>query len=48
MLDWLRLEFGIDKTSQKLQDVAHLDADTLAADPGPCWIVWAQETSLGP
>ena len=32
MLDWLRLEFGIDKPSQKLQDVAHLDADALAAE----------------
>ena len=31
MLDWLRLEFGIDKPSQKLQDVARLDADELAA-----------------
>jgi len=29
---WLRLEFGIDKPSQKLQDVAHLDADGLAAE----------------
>jgi hypothetical protein len=26
------LEFGIDKPSQKLQDVAHLDADGLAAE----------------
>ena len=32
MLDWLRPEFGIDKPSQKLQDVAHLDADALAAE----------------
>ena len=32
MLDWLRLEFGIDKPSQKLQDVARRDADTLAAE----------------
>jgi len=32
MLDWLRLEFGIEKPSQKLQDVARLDADALAAE----------------
>jgi hypothetical protein len=32
ILDWLRLEFGIDKPSQKLQDVARLDADGLAAE----------------
>lgn len=32
MLDWLRLEFGIEKASQKLQDVARLDADTLAGE----------------
>jgi len=32
LLDWLRLEFAIDKSSQKLQDLAHLDADTLAAE----------------
>jgi hypothetical protein len=32
LLDWLRLEFGIDKPSQKLQDVAHLDADASAAE----------------
>jgi type I restriction-modification system DNA methylase subunit len=32
LLDWLRLEFGIDKPSQKLQDVARLDADELAAE----------------
>jgi hypothetical protein len=30
--DWLRLEFGIDKPAQRLQDVAHLDADGLAAE----------------
>ena len=32
MLDWLCLEFAIDRPSQKLQDVAHLDADALAAE----------------
>ena len=32
MLDWLQLEFGIEKPSQKLQDVARLDADGLAAE----------------
>jgi hypothetical protein len=32
MLDWLRLEYGIDKPSQKLQDLARLDADGLAAE----------------
>jgi hypothetical protein len=32
MLDWLRLEFGVEKPSQKLQDVARLDADALAGE----------------
>ncbi len=32
MFDWLRLEFGIDKPSQKLQDVTRLDAGGLAAE----------------
>jgi type I restriction-modification system DNA methylase subunit len=32
MLDWLRLEFGIDKPSQKLQDVARLDVEALATE----------------
>jgi hypothetical protein len=32
VLDWLRVEFGIDKPSLRLQDVAALDADTLAAE----------------
>jgi len=32
VLDWLRLEFGIDKPSQKLQDVPGLNADGLAAE----------------
>jgi hypothetical protein len=32
VLDWLRVEFGIEKPSQKLQNVASLDADTLAAE----------------
>lgn len=32
MLDWLRLEFGVEKPSQKLQDVARLDADGLAGE----------------
>ncbi len=31
-LDWLRLEFGIDKPSQKLQDMARLDGNGLAAE----------------
>ena len=32
VLDWLKVEFGIDKPSLKLQDVAALDAATLAAE----------------
>lgn len=32
MLDWLRLEFGVEKPSRKLQDVAQLDVDTVAAE----------------
>lgn len=32
VLDWLRLEFTVEKPSQKLQDVAALDADALAAE----------------
>jgi hypothetical protein len=32
VLDSLYLEFGIDKPSQKSQDMAHLDADALAAE----------------
>lgn len=32
LLDWLRLEFGIDKPSQKLQDAARLDADGFCAE----------------
>ena len=32
ILDWLRLEFGIEKPSQKLQNVPRLDADGLAAE----------------
>jgi hypothetical protein len=31
MLEWMRLEFGIEKPSQKMQAIAHLDADALAA-----------------
>ena len=32
MLDWLRLEFGVEKASQKLQEVGRLDADALAGE----------------
>ncbi len=32
VLDWLRVEFGVARPSQKLQDTASLDADTLAAE----------------
>ncbi len=32
MLDWLRRKFDVEKPSQKLQEVATLDADTLAAE----------------
>jgi hypothetical protein len=32
ILDWLRVEFDIDKPSQKLQEVARLDADALTAE----------------
>jgi hypothetical protein len=32
VLDRLKVEFGVEKPSQKLQDVATLDADTLAAE----------------
>lgn len=32
ILDWLRLEFGIDKSSQKLQDVGALDTEVLLAE----------------
>jgi hypothetical protein len=32
MLNWLNAHFDIDKPSQKLQDVASLDADTLSAE----------------
>ncbi|HET6574990.1 MAG TPA: hypothetical protein VFG68_15395, partial [Fimbriiglobus sp.] len=32
VLDWLRAEFGIDKPSQKLADVASLSADEFAAE----------------
>src|SRR5205823_10684041 len=32
VLDWLRVEHGIEKPTQRLQDVAALDADTLAAE----------------
>jgi hypothetical protein len=32
ILDWLRLEFGIDRPSQKLQQLARLDADGLAGE----------------
>jgi TaqI-like C-terminal specificity domain/Eco57I restriction-modification methylase len=32
MLDWLRLEFGVEKVSQKLQDMGRLDADGLAVE----------------
>jgi hypothetical protein len=32
VLDWLKVEFGIQKPSQKLQDLASLDADTLTAE----------------
>jgi type I restriction-modification system DNA methylase subunit len=32
VLDWLCVEFGVEKPSQKLQDVANLDEDTLAAE----------------
>jgi hypothetical protein len=31
-LDWLKAEFGIEKPSQKLQDVAALDEDALVAE----------------
>src|SRR5262245_10999236 len=32
VLDWLRVEFGVERPSQKLQDVAALDADGLIAE----------------
>jgi hypothetical protein len=32
VLDWLRVEFAVEKPSQKLQDLATLDADTLVAE----------------
>jgi hypothetical protein len=32
VLDWLRVEFGVEKASQKLQAVAALDADALLAE----------------
>ncbi len=32
ILDWLRVEFEIDKPSQKLQDVGRLDTDTLTSE----------------
>jgi hypothetical protein len=32
VLDWLKVEFAVEKPSQKLQDVANLDADTLATE----------------
>ena len=32
MLNWLRLEFDVEKANQKLQDVAALDAQTLVAE----------------
>jgi hypothetical protein len=32
ILDWLKVEFGVEKPSQKLQDLATLDADTLTAE----------------
>jgi hypothetical protein len=32
VLDWLRMEFGVEKPSQKLLDVAALDVDTLAGE----------------
>ena len=32
MLDWLRVEFGIAKASQKLRDVGRLDAAALTAE----------------
>jgi len=32
VLDWLKVDFGVEKPSQKLQDMATLDADTLAAE----------------
>ncbi len=32
MLDWLKIEFSIEKPSQKLQNVAALDADALTAE----------------
>jgi hypothetical protein len=32
VLDWLRVEFGVEKPSQKLQNVAGLDANTLAGE----------------
>ncbi|MFL5339061.1 MAG: Eco57I restriction-modification methylase domain-containing protein [Gemmataceae bacterium] len=32
LLDWLRAEFAVEKASQKLQNVAALDADTLIAE----------------
>jgi len=31
-LDWLRVEFAVEKPSQKLQDVPALDTDTLIAE----------------
>ena len=32
MLGWLKLEFGIEKPSQRLQEVGRLDADALAGE----------------
>jgi hypothetical protein len=32
VLDWIRIQFGVEKPSQRLQDVASLDADTLTAE----------------
>ena len=32
MLDWLKVEYGIDKPSQKLQDPITLDSDALVAE----------------
>jgi hypothetical protein len=32
LLDWLRVEYAVDKPSQKLHDMANLDPDTLVAE----------------
>jgi hypothetical protein len=36
-LDWLKMEFNVEKPSQKLQNVATLEVDTLAAEVQKAW-----------